>query len=173
MKVNRAWKDVHFTDIQLMVWMFDDLNSGEKALGILKGQPKEIKNTVLNGAVIVKDESGEIQTTVKEDYDQRRGTIFGAIAGGLVGMLAGPVGAVAGAGIGGAIGHSGRKNFEINLSEEFRSELREALKPGCSALVLLVEKDKSDDLQESLKSIGGELSTHDITKEIASYEEDN
>ena len=48
--VNRAWKDIHFTDIQLMVWMFDNLEGGEEALGELKNQPKEIKNTVLYGA---------------------------------------------------------------------------------------------------------------------------
>ncbi|HXY71094.1 MAG TPA: DUF1269 domain-containing protein [Actinomycetota bacterium] len=79
------------------------------------------------------------------------GAIIGSVAGAIV---LGPFGLLAGLIGGGAVGATlgGRNPHDLGLSEPFVEELRASLPPGSSAVLIVGEPDKVDELIGHVKS---------------------
>jgi len=81
------------------------------------------------------------------------GAVIGTLAGAL---LLGPFGMVVGLVGGGAVGASmgGRNPHDLGLSDSFVQELRDALPPGSSAVLIAGEPDRVDELMGHVRSSG-------------------
>jgi len=94
---------------------------------------------LINTAIFVRDEQGVLSIKESGDMGPKRGSVFGAITGGLMGMIAGPGGMVAGALVGAGVGRRAAKRIDTGFNDEFLQVLGEKLKPGQSALLVLLE----------------------------------
>jgi uncharacterized membrane protein len=81
------------------------------------------------------------------------GAVIGTLAGAL---LLGPFGMVVGLVGGGAVGASmgGRNPHDLGLSDQFVQELRDALPPGSSAVLIAGEPDRVDEMMGHVHKTG-------------------
>jgi uncharacterized membrane protein/sporulation protein YlmC with PRC-barrel domain len=137
--LNRPWKEVDATDLDLMVWSFDGVELAEAALDALKALERNNQITLLNVALITKGTDGKVSLREIKEVDTRRGTVTGAIAGGLAGLLIGPGGAIIGAAVGAAAGRNSARRVEVGVSKDKLQAIQEDIPKGSSALVLIIE----------------------------------
>ena len=151
---------------ELIVLTLADAATAKEASATLKNLIKKEEATILNVAMLVKDEQGK--TSLKElgDVDPKQGALFGAVAGGLIGLLAGPVGAVVGAAAGAATGRAAAKRIDMGLPNEYLKKLQEDLQPGSAAIVALVEQESVPQVTEALAAFRGQLVQQTLTDEV-------
>lgn len=130
--------------IELILVVYPD---PDRAPELQKQLQHEIRNHglhVLNAAAISTpvDEPPRINDAF--DVGIGRGSVFGAIVGGLVGLLGGPAGAVVGAMAGAATGGLVAGGTDVGFDEKFLVEVQDALQPGTSALLLMVDQSYAD-----------------------------
>jgi uncharacterized membrane protein len=148
--VNRPWKEVDATDLDLMAWSFKGKEQAETAFKALKNLEKNRQIELLNVAVITKDMDGKVSLREIKEIETRRGAISGAITGGLVGLLIGPVGAIIGATAGAATGNRAAKHVELGVSNEKLKTFQENMPPDSSAIVLLIEHRWFETVRQAL-----------------------
>jgi uncharacterized membrane protein len=154
------------TNSELIILTLVDVATAKEASATLKNLIKKEKASILNVAMLVKDEQG--QTSLKElgDIGPKQGALFGAVTGGLIGLLAGPVGAVVGAAAGAATGRAAAKRIDMGLPNEYLKKLQEDLQPGSAAIVALVEQESVPQVAEALAGFGGQLVQQTLTDEV-------
>jgi uncharacterized membrane protein len=88
--------------------------------------------------------------------------MWGMLWGGLFGMLffVPFFGMAVGAGLGALMG----KIEKIGIDQQFREQVRDMLKPGTSALFLVVEKVTPDKAVEALRQYGGTVLKSSLSK---------
>src|SRR5690349_24656041 len=103
-------------------------------------------------AVIVRDQEGKYHTHTTH-HMVGRGTTWGMFWGLLFGLLFFiPVfGMAVGAGMGALFGHLGKESID----DSFQDQVRDMLKPGTSALFMVVEKVTPDKAVAALSQYGG------------------
>jgi uncharacterized membrane protein len=122
----------------LIVVTFDDVEQAGKALGSLKSLGQEGMANLKDSAVVVKDESGEVHVQNKADSGEK----WGAFGGSLIGlMIAGVFFPIAGLAIGAGLGAWIGKMAHLNVDQKMVKEVRDSLKPGSSALFVMVSGD--------------------------------
>jgi len=126
---------------------FDNQDAADRVVGGLR--KRGATHIVNDVAVLEHHESGRFSThsySVESSRGERTGT--GAVVGAFVGALFGPVGLFVGLVGGGAVGAAtgGRHAHELGLSDEFVASLRESLPPGSSAVVIIGEPDRVNEL---------------------------
>ncbi|HOI95883.1 MAG TPA: DUF1269 domain-containing protein [Syntrophobacter fumaroxidans] len=152
----------------LVVSVFDDRYKGEEVrLSLLK---KGIERVVdlEDAVVLVRTLSGKVKL-----HHVTHLTLGGAVTGGFLGSLLGvlmlnPVFAVFGLAAGTMVGAVSGSLSHAGVDEDFMQELAKHLKPGTSALCVLV-RDNLDKVLQELKEFGGKvfqtsLRHEDITK---------
>lgn len=151
---------------ELLLATFEDERAAEIALEDLKTREEDGELRIFNAAIIAKDEAG--RATVHEDQDVGPGfgSLFGALVGGLIGMLGGPGGAVIGAAAGAATGGLVAGRSDMGFDDKFLKELKTALKPGVSALLLLVEERYSPDVSHALEMLDGRLVRNALREDL-------
>jgi uncharacterized membrane protein len=122
----------------LIVVIFDDVEQAGEVLGSLKSLGKEGMATLKDSAVVVKDEDGDVHVQNKADTGEK----WGAFGGGMIGLLLASVffpiaGLAIGAGLGALVG----KMAHLNVDQKMVKEVRDNLKPGSSALFVMVSGD--------------------------------
>jgi uncharacterized membrane protein/sporulation protein YlmC with PRC-barrel domain len=152
--------------VELFVRVFDDTEKAGENL-------KDLKNVNLRGdvdirsaAVLVKDQEGKVSITERGDVDAKHGALFGAITGGLIGLVGGPVGVVVGAAAGAATGGVAAKKIDMGLTDEFLDAFQERLKPGTSALVMVIEHDAAKSFTDAMADVGGMVLQETLTDEM-------
>ena len=151
----------------MMIAVFEDGNGAAAMLQSLKSREKKGLFRLFNAAVLVKDETGKTTTKETLDLESGRGALFGALVGGLIGMLGGPAGALIGAAAGAATGGITAGKVDLGFSNQFLSEIQKYLKPGCSALVLIVEKNSIEPVVAEFEQQHTKLFRHVVKTEIA------
>jgi YegS/Rv2252/BmrU family lipid kinase len=91
------------------------------------------------------------------DVERKKRTLYGALAGGLAGLLVGPVGVIVGAAAAAAAGHASVKEPQQHFTQSFLQGVLDAMRPGSSAVVGLIESTSLDGAMEDLGQIGGRL----------------
>jgi uncharacterized membrane protein len=119
----------------LVVMTYDDMDEAERVRDDISKGEHQGYMSLDDSAVIVKDQEGKVH--VKNQVD--RGVKVGAVGGGLLGLLIGvfffPVGAVVLGALGGAlIG----KFADMGVDKKFINEVSDSLKPGSSALFIII-----------------------------------
>jgi uncharacterized membrane protein len=151
---------------ELVARVYDDLGGAEQALEFVRDLQRRKTLKILNSALLVKDEDGEVTLEEKGDLDAKQGRLFGAITGGLVGLVGGPVGVVVGALAGAGVGGLAAKWIDMGFSDTFLAGLQERLQPGSSALILLVEHEWANSLSDALADTGGTFFRQSLTDEL-------
>jgi uncharacterized membrane protein len=125
----------------LIVLTFDDTVQAGEAYDAVKKAKSEGYLKLDDAAVIVKQESGKVE--VKNQLDV--GVKWGAVGGGMLGLLLASVFfPLAGLAIGAIGGALVGKSLDLGVDKKFVKEVTETLKPGSSALFLLVGEANPD-----------------------------
>ncbi len=141
----------------LIVAAFDDEFKAEHVrLDLIRMQRKDLVD-LEEAAVAIRNSEGKVKLHHVSHF-----TFPLAISGGFVGTLAGllvlnpalaAIGMVVGTGAGAVLGAL----KEIGIEEEFMQEIASHLKPGSSALFILVKSAKPEVVSEELKRFKGKL----------------
>ncbi len=146
----------------LIVVTYDsELKAEEVRLSFLKMQ-KEYLVALEDAVIAVRKEDGKIK--LDQMYNLAAG---GAINGGFWGTLIGLIflnpllGLAVGAGAGAVAGALS----DIGINNSFMEELAQQLKPGCSALFVLVHSEITDKVLEELNGTGGKILQSSLSHE--------
>ncbi len=114
-------------------------------------------------AVIIRKQDGSYQVHTNHGGGGGAGAIWGSFWGFLFGLLFFiPVfGMAIGAGMGAIMGHLTKSTID----KQFRDQVRDMLKPGTSALFLMVEKVTPDKAVEAMRKYGGTVLKTSLSKE--------
>lgn len=147
-KRHYAKDNVQAGQLELVAYIFADIDAAENTLDFLQAQTEEGEHdiTIEHAAIVVQDESGEAHIQDIGDLPASRSRLFGVVAGGLTGLIAGPLGAVLGAAAGAGLGNLAAKGVDLGLSDEFLQNLESHLEPANSALVVIVDRQRVDEL---------------------------
>lgn len=138
----------------LIVLTFDDMNEAGQVRESVKKQEKLGTISLDDSAVVVKDEKGKVH--VKNQMD--RGVKIGAVGGGLLGLLiAGLFFPVAGIAIGVLGGMGVGALADVGIQKSFVKEVSEAIKPGTSALFLIIRESDPNAALAVLRPYKGEV----------------
>ncbi len=153
--------------VELIIAAFNDEDEAGQALDALKKLEKEQIIMLVNAAVMVKDEKGKVKLKETQDVDSKRGAVFGAIAGGLIGLLGGPAGVIVGAAAGAATGGVAASKIDMGFPDDTLKELQQALTPGSSAILALIQHEWVDRVIEEMEKLGASLFREALKDEIA------
>ena len=153
--------------VQALVAAFKDEKAADQALLDLKTAKWAGLIGIQNAAVLRRDQKNKLHIKETGDWGGGKGAAAGAILGGFVGLLAGPVGWL---GITGAvIGGLAAKLRDSGFSDERLQTLGEALQPGTSAIVAVIEHKWVADLEKQMQEAGADVMTEEISADIAGH----
>jgi uncharacterized membrane protein len=136
---------------QLLVISFDDEAQAGQALRSLRGLEKQGLLKLNDTAVVVKDQSGRVQTKNELSSATETGAVIGAIVGGLLLFMFPPLGAVLGAAGGAAVGAA----LDQGVDPSFVREVQESLRPGTSELFIVAREANVEALTAALEPYRG------------------
>lgn len=136
---------------ELILFLYDDARRAGEALQKARQLSKTGELQLVDAAALATDLDGSPSFHELHDLSARKGALFGLISGALVGLLGGPAGALLGGAIGAAMGGAVAGGLDLGFSDEFLSELARALRPGHSALLVIVELPYAEPLQRALE----------------------
>jgi len=143
----------------LIVVAFDQPDTADKVLRELTAMGKEKLIELEDACVVVRPPEGEIQ--LKQMLPLTRlGALSGASSGALWGAIVGLLflnplaGMVVGAGVGAGTGALAGQLSDYGIDDDFIRGLGNTIKPGSSALFLLVRKVTPDKVLERLRAEG-------------------
>lgn len=144
---------VTIADPHLAMAALDEIEKKAKEAGV------EIKDAV----IAFKTGEGRIKIRQTKDMTTGKGARRGGFWGLVVGfVLGGPVlGVLAGLGLGAIAG----RRIDHGLDDEFISKVSKSLKPGTSALLVLIDEEHAEGAIAYLKSFNAEMHVSDISKE--------
>ncbi|MCG6894756.1 MAG: DUF1269 domain-containing protein [Desulfobacteraceae bacterium] len=139
----------------------DEFKAFELRIELMKMQ-KEYLIELEDAVVVTRDEKG------KPKLDQAVNlTAAGAVGGSFWGLLIGALflNPLLGMAVGAGAGAISGKLSDIGIDDKFMKELGQTLKPGCSALFVLVRKSTPDKVLERLKGFGGAVLKTSLSKD--------
>jgi len=147
---------------QLVVIGFDNQHQAEEVrLALLKMQ-REYLVDLEDAAIAEKKPDGKVKL-----HQIHNLTSAGAAGGGFWGMLVGMIflNPLLGAAVGAGAGAISGALSDVGVNNNFMKELAATLKPGGSALFILVRKATPDKVLEELKGYGGKVLQTSLTHE--------
>lgn len=132
----------------LIVAGFEQQYQADEVLTALAKLQKEHLIDLEDAAIVIKDTEGKVK--IKQAMDL---VGAGAIGGGFWGLLFGTLlfSPILGAAVGAAAGALSGKFTDIGIDDNFIKELGETIKPGTSALFVLVKKATPDKVIAEIK----------------------
>jgi len=148
--------------VEAVVAAFKTADGASQALAELKSVGGDVLG-VKQAAVLVRDADNKLQ--IKESHHVGKGAVLGGVAGALVGLIAGPVGwgALGGAAIGGLA----NRLRDTGFPDARLKEIGEALTPGTSALVAVVEHRWVLDVEQRLRTAAADVMTEEVRADVA------
>jgi uncharacterized membrane protein len=140
----------------LIAIAYPDETTAEQARQTVQGLERELIVQADQVAAISRDQQGKYHVTTTHGGASTAG---GAAWGGFWGLLFGllfflpVVGLALGAGLGALFGHLG----ENAIDKEFQEQVRDEVKPGTSALFMIVEQVTPDKATAALSQYGGKV----------------
>ena len=138
----------------IVVITFDNMEEAGKVRESIRQQEKSGTISLDDSAVVVKDEDGKVH--VKNQLD--RGVKIGAVGGGLLGLLlAGIFFPVAGIVVGVLGGMGVGSLADLGIQKDFVKDVSNAIKPGTSAIFLIVRESNPTVALAALRPYKGEV----------------
>ena len=146
----------------LVVIAFDDEHTAFEMRAELAKMQKEYLIKMDDVVVVTKDDKGKPKLHQAVNL-----TAAGAVGGGFWGMLIGMIflNPLLGAAVGAGAGALSGKLSDIGIDDKFMKELGESLKPGTSALFVLVRKATPDKVLAGLQRFKGKVIKTSLTKD--------
>lgn len=151
--------------VQVIVAAFQNEEGAEDALTKLKDAKKEQVIDINNAAILRRSEDGKLHVKETRDMSGGKGAAIGGVAGAVAGLIAGPL--VLAAGAGALIGGLAAKLRDSGFRDDRLKRLGEALTPGTSALVAVIEHTWVRDVEKLLADYGADVTTESIKADIA------
>lgn len=127
----------------------------------LQKADRERKIDLENVVLIHKEESGKIE--LKEAAEKISGEAgLGALVGGALGLLAGPVGLITLGTLGAALGGITAKLDDVGFDDTRLKMLGEALEPGKSAVLAVLDNPSSEKLVRELQNRDAEVVVEEL-----------
>jgi uncharacterized membrane protein len=156
-------KEQHFM-ATLVAIGYQDQATAEDARRTVQGLEAELVIQADQVAAISRDQDGKYHVTTTHGGASTTG---GAVWGGFWGILFGILffvpffGLALGAGMGALFGHLGEKGID----KQFQEQVRDQLKPGTSALFMVIEKATPDKAVAALEQYGGTVIKTSLSEE--------
>ena len=152
---------------ELVAMVFDKPTRADEVLLNLAHLQQEGAIQLADAVVVTKDEDG--RSTIRQTVDVTPGK--GAMAGGWWGLLigtvfAGPIGALIGGVAGGASGALYGKLVDVGLDDEWVRQMAEWIDPDTSALLLLVQEVRLEEVLGELRRFEGRVVTTTLPDEV-------
>ncbi len=146
----------------LIVVGYDDPHKAEEIRFKLLKMQKEYLIDLEDAVVAIKKEDGKIKLNQAVNL-----TKAGAVSGGFWGLLIGTIflSPLLGVAVGAGAGAISGALSDVGINDDFMKELATHLKPGASALFVLVRKATPDKVLDELKGIGGKIIKTSLTHE--------
>jgi uncharacterized membrane protein len=148
--------------LQAIVAAFPDENGASRALKELRGIDPDLLG-VKQAAVLVRNADGELK--IEEAHHVGRGAVLGGAVGAVVGLIAGPIGWVTLGGV--AVGALAARLRDSGFPDDRLREIGEALTPGTSALIAIVEHRWVTQVEEQLRAAGVRYATESVKADVA------
>jgi uncharacterized membrane protein len=146
---------------QLIVVGFDHLDDARSALKRLRELESNGQIRFEDTAIVERGSDGTAHVHNEVSGTTETATLVGAVLGGVVTFMFPPLGAALGAAAGAAVGASlGR-----GVSRDFVNEVKDSLKPGRSALFLVVKETQADGAIAALRPFSGEVIQTTLSEE--------
>lgn len=141
---------------------YDDTTTGPQAMDEVERLAKDLVIQPDAVAAIVRDQEGKYRT-ITNQHEVGVGASWGMLWGLLFGLLFFvPVfGLAVGAGLGALMG----KLEKSGVDKQFQQQVRDALRPGTSALFMVVEQMTADRALGALSKYGGKVIKTSLSKE--------
>jgi uncharacterized membrane protein len=152
--------------VQVVIAAFKEEEAADEALKALKAAKKEHLIGIQNAAVLRRDQKNKLHVKELKDWGGGKGAAFGGALGAVVGVLAGP-GALAVGAAGALIGGLAAKLRDSGFSNERLAAVGEALQPGTSAIVAVVEHTWVAELEKEMEEANAEVMTAAIAADVA------
>jgi uncharacterized membrane protein len=152
--------------VQVIVAAFQDENGAEAALKELQAAKKARYIQIENAAVIRRDANNKVHIKDTRDMGGGKGAVIGGIVGGVIGVLFPPSILVSGA-IGAAAGGLIAKFSDGGFPEGRLKEIGEALQPGTSAIVAVIDHVWVAEAEAELQAAGAKVFMDTVKADIA------
>lgn len=154
--------------LRAVVASFQTPDGASSALQLLKSVWGDVV-ALKEAAVVVRDGDDKLQ--IKESHHVALGAVVGAIVGTVVGLIVGPVGPVAAGGA--AIGALANRLRDTGFPDERLKRIGEALTPGTSVLVAIVEPPSVIELERKLRMAAPDVTIETVRVDLASQLEEH
>lgn len=152
--------------VQVVIAAFKEEEAADEVLRALKAAKKEHLIGIQNAAVLRRDQKSKLHVKELKDWGGGRGAAFGGALGAVVGVLAGP-GALAVGAAGALIGGLAAKLRDSGFSNRRLEAIGDALQPGTSAIVAVVEHTWVAELEREMEEANAEVMTAAIAADVA------
>jgi uncharacterized membrane protein len=138
---------------QLIVVAFDHFDDAKRAMASLRSLEREGRIAFEDTAIIERDPDGKAHVKNEVSGTTETATVVGAVLGGIVSFAFPLVGMALGAAAGAAVGAA----LDRGVSAKFIDEVKETLRPGRSALFLVVKQSEADATIAALRPFKGDV----------------
>jgi len=147
--------------LDAIVAAFPDEGGAARALKELRGVDKDLI-AIKQAAVLVRTADGKLE--IREPHHVGRGAVLGGLAGAVVGLIAGPIGWVT---IGGAaVGALAARLRDSGFPDDRLREIGEALTPGTSALIAIIEHRWVTKVEDQLRAEGVQYAIEAVKADV-------
>jgi uncharacterized membrane protein len=138
---------------QLVVIGFDHFDDARDALRKLRDLERQGRVRFEDTALVERDPDGTVHVKNEVSGTTESATVIGAIAGGILGFMFPLAGMAIGAAAGAAIGAA----LDTGVSSGFVDDVKTTLRPGRSALFLVIKEADVDAVMAALRSYRGDV----------------
>ena len=152
--------------VQMLAAVYPDRAHAEVILDMLERMHHANTITLLDAALVTKDDQGKITTEETKELTTRKGAKRGALITGAFGLIFPPslIGSVI---AGGAIGALAGRFRDTGIKNDQMHELADRLDSGKAALIALAENDSVLKVKQALVGYEGTLVNEVIDEETA------
>jgi uncharacterized membrane protein len=151
--------------VQLLVAAFTEEDAADKVFEQLKQAKKEKLIHIQDVAVIKRDADSKIHINEPKDWKAGKGAGVGALIGAALGIITGP-GVILTTAAGAAIGGLAAQLRDAGFPDDQLKQVGEALKPGTSAIVAIIEHTWVADLEQEMQAQGAQVMRQTISEDI-------
>ena len=138
---------------QLLVIAFDHFDDARSAMRDLRNLEHDGRIRFDDTALVERDPDGTAHVKNEVSGTTETAAAIGAVVGGLLTFVFPPLGIVLGAAVGAAVGSA----MDTGVSPKFVDEVKMTLRPGRSALFLVVKQSQLDAVLAALRQYRGDV----------------
>ena len=138
---------------QLIVVAFDHFDDARTAMRSLRDLERQAKIRFEDTAIVERDPDGTAHVKNEVSGTTEAATLIGAALGGLLTFVFPLAGIAIGAALGAAVGAS----FKTGVDPDFVDDVKKTLRPGRSALFLVVKESEADATLAAIRPYRGDV----------------